>query len=150
MRPEETIDFHIRWIWAKVSRLYNTEASKNGGTMSMGYVLLNIDKEGTPSTRLGPRMGMEPTSLSRTLKSMEDQGLILRKTDQNDKRMVRVFLTKRGQNMRDVSKDAVLRFNEYMRSHLDENRLNVFFEVMGEINQLLENEEIFQPKTAAQ
>jgi DNA-binding MarR family transcriptional regulator len=91
MKPEETIDFHIRWAWAKISRMYNTEASKNGGSMSIGYVLLNVDKEGTPSTQLGPRMGMEPTSLTRILNSMEEQGLIVRRPDTKDKRVSRVF-----------------------------------------------------------
>ncbi|NQX92775.1 MAG: MarR family transcriptional regulator, partial [Flavobacteriales bacterium] len=58
MKPEETIDFHIRWAWSKISRMYNVEAAKYGGTMSIGYVLLNIEKDGTPSTKLGPKMGM--------------------------------------------------------------------------------------------
>ena len=55
--------------------------------MSVGMVLLNIDKEnGTPSTQLGPKMGMEPTSLSRTIKNMQDVGLIIRKADDRDGR----------------------------------------------------------------
>ena len=36
-------------------------------------------KKGTPSTSLGPKMGMEATSLSRTLKTMEIKNLITRK-----------------------------------------------------------------------
>ena len=32
--------------------------------MSIGYALLNIDKDGTPSTKLGPKMGMEARSLT--------------------------------------------------------------------------------------
>ena len=30
MRPEETIDFPIRRVWSRISRLYNTEAAKYG------------------------------------------------------------------------------------------------------------------------
>ena len=72
MKPEETIDFHIRWAWHSIARLYNIEAARLGGSMSVGYVLLNIDLEkGCPSTKLGTKMGMEPRSLTRTLKSME-------------------------------------------------------------------------------
>jgi len=115
MRPEETIDFHLRWVWAKVSRLYNAEAARHDSSMAIGYILLNIDREGTPSTKLGPKMGMEPRSLTRTLKTMEENGLIVRKADQEDRRMVRVHLTKKGQAMRDASRDAVLRFNNFVR-----------------------------------
>ena len=88
MKPEETIDFHIRWAWHSIARMYNLEASKHGSTMSVGQTLLNIDlEEGTPSTKLGPKMGMEPRSLTRTLKTMEEKGLIFRQPDEIDKRI---------------------------------------------------------------
>ncbi len=138
MKPEETIDFHIRWAWAKISKAYNNEAAKNGGTMAIGYVLLNIDKEGTPSTKLGPRMGMEPTSLSRILKSMEDLKLIKRVADRNDKRVVKIQLTAKGKDMREVSKNAVFKFNTMVHENIATDKLTTFFEVMKQIHQLLE------------
>ena len=45
MKPEETVDFHIRWSWHNISRMYNLKASDFGGTMAIGYTLLNIDKD---------------------------------------------------------------------------------------------------------
>lgn len=144
MKPEETIDFHIRWAWAKISKAYNAEALKSGGSMAIGYVLLNIDKEGTPSTKLGPKMGMEPTSLTRLLKSMEEMDLIQRTSDKQDKRVVRVHLTAKGKKMREVSKDVVIRFNTHIRENISEEKLNHFFEIMTELNKLLENNSIFE------
>ena len=76
MRPEDTADFHIRWSWYNIARMYNLKAANFGGTMAIGYALLNIDKEGTPSTKLGPKMGMEPRSLTRMIKSLEKKGWI--------------------------------------------------------------------------
>ena len=103
MKPEETIDFHIRWAWHGIARMYNMEASKYDSTMAVGQTLLNIDiKEGTPSTKLGPKMGMEPRSLTRILKSLEQKGLVYKKTDKTDKRMVRIHLTPAGINHRDI------------------------------------------------
>ena len=143
MKPEETVDFHIRWVWAKIARLYNQEASKYGGSMSVGYILLNIDKEGTHSTKLGPKMGMEARSLTRTLKTMEQEGLIYRQGDPEDGRMVRVFLTDEGRKHRENSKKVVLQFNEYLRSRVDPERFQVFLDVMQELNQLIDNPDIF-------
>ena len=72
-----TIDYALRATWQAVARMYNEEAKKFGATMAVGFTLLSIDpKTGTPSTSLGPKMGMEATSLSRILKSMEEKGLI--------------------------------------------------------------------------
>ena len=72
-----TIDHELRYTWQTVSKMYNEEASKIGGSMAIGFALLSLNpKKGTPSTSLGPKMGMESTSLSRTLKTMEDYKLI--------------------------------------------------------------------------
>jgi MarR family transcriptional regulator, organic hydroperoxide resistance regulator len=146
MKPEETIDFHIRWVWAKIAKAYNTEASKHGGTMAIGYLLLCIDKEGTPSTRLGPRMGMEPTSLSRILKSMEEMNYIKRQPDKDDKRVVKICLTAKGKEMRDKSRMAVLRFNEHIQNNIPQQKLNTFFDVMDMINELLDSDTLFEEK----
>jgi MarR family transcriptional regulator, organic hydroperoxide resistance regulator len=147
MKPEETIDFHIRWAWAKISKAYNSEAAKNGGTMAVGYVLLNIDKDGTPSTQLGPRMGMEPTSLSRVLKSMENSNLIKRKQDNGDKRVVKIMLTPKGKDMREISKNAVINFNEQLKNTIAPEKLDTFFEVMREINQYLDTKPLERKPT---
>jgi len=77
--------------------MYNQQALKYGGTMSVGFALLNIhSEEGTPATKIGPMMGLETRSLTRLLKSMEEKGLIYRETDKNDRRSVLIFLTKAG------------------------------------------------------
>lgn len=146
MKPEETIDFHIRWVWAKISRLYNSEAAIRGGTMSIGYILLNIDKNGTPSTSLGPKMGMESRSLSRSLKMMEDEGLIVRKSDAKDRRIARVFLTDKGIEMRDISKQVVIRFNEFIQSEIPQKDLEVTFNTLQKISTIIEQNKIFEPK----
>ena len=88
-------------------------------------------------------MGLEARSLTRLLKSMEEKGLISRKADKVDKRSVRIYLTKEGKKHRDKSKETVLRFNEAVREEIPANKLNVFFEVVQEINQLIEGNKIY-------
>jgi DNA-binding MarR family transcriptional regulator len=147
MKPQQTIDFHLRWLWQKIIRIYNQEASKFGGTMSVGYVLLNIDKDGTPSTKLGPKMGMESRSLTRTLKSMEEKGLIYKTQDENDGRLVLIHLTNDGKKYRDTSREVVLKLNEYVHENIDSDKLDTFFEVSKQINDLLDNPSIYKLKT---
>ncbi|MAO87675.1 MAG: MarR family transcriptional regulator, partial [Crocinitomicaceae bacterium] len=108
MNASDTIDFQLRWGWSKLARLYSSMAEHNGISLSVGYALLSIEKEGTPSTKLGPRMGMESTSLSRTLKGMEAQGFIERRSDSKDKRRVRIFLTDEGLMARRQIKELVI------------------------------------------
>ena len=61
--------------------------------------LFNSEK-GSPSTTLGQRMGVESTSLSRTLTSMEENGLIVRKPNPEDGRSVLICLTEEGRDKR--------------------------------------------------
>jgi DNA-binding MarR family transcriptional regulator len=139
-KAEEYIDFNLRHAWHKISRMYNQKAAAHGMTMSIGFILLIVDKEGTPSTQLGPRMGMEPTSLSRTLRTMETKGLIYRKIDEVDKRKVLIFLTKEGVEVRREVKKVVVDFNERLLKAVPKAKLKTFFEVMEKIDESVEDE----------
>ena len=141
---DKTIDYILRATWQAVSRMYNEEASKYGATMATGFVLLSIDKEkGTPSTTLGPKMGMEATSLTRTLKTMEDKGLIIRKKNPFDGRGVLIYLTALGKEKRELSKSTVLKFNETVKQHVSEEKMQHFMEVAETINELIQDKNIF-------
>ncbi len=146
MKPELTIDFHLRWLWMKIMRIYNLEAAKFGGTMSVGYTLLNIDKDGTPSTKLGPKMGIESRSLTRAMKSMEENGLITKKADPADGRMVLIQLTPEGEKYRETARDVVVNLNHYLQKNIEKTELKTFFSVAEKINKLLDNKEIFSEK----
>lgn len=141
---EKTIDYMLRATWQAVSRMYNEEASKYDGSMAIGFALLSIDKEeGTPSTNISNRMGMEPTSLTRTLKTLEEKGLIIRKKNPDDGRGVLIYLTELGKDKRELSKATVLKFNEAIRKNLTEEKLNHFMEVSETINDLITEKKIF-------
>jgi len=144
---DKTIDYVLRATWQAVSRMYNEEATKYGATMATGFALLSIDREkGTPSTTLGPKMGMEATSLTRTLKSMEEKGLIIRKKNPLDGRGVLVYLTPFGLEKRELSKQTVLQFNEAIKQNISDEKLNHFIEVSEVINQLIADKKIYNQK----
>ena len=139
-----TIDYVLRETWLAISKMYNEEAKKYDSTMATGFTLLSIDpKTGTPSTALGPKMGMEATSLSRILKSLEEKGLITRKPNPNDGRGVLIHLTDFGLEKRELSKNAVLSFNNEVRDSISEDKMSAFFEVAETINKLISEKNIF-------
>ncbi|PHQ56844.1 MAG: MarR family transcriptional regulator [Lutibacter sp.] len=144
MQKEKTIDHVLRATWQTVAKMYNEQATKHDSTMAMAFVLLNIDVElGTPSTALGPLMGMEPTSLSRILKSMEDKGAIYREKNPDDGRGVLIKLTEFGIEKRNTSREHVIKFNETVKKHISEKKIKHFFEVAETINELINDKKIF-------
>ena len=141
---DKTIDYVLRATWQAVSRMYNEEASKYDGSMAIGFALLSIDRqEGTPSTKIASRMGMEATSLTRTLKTLEEKGLIIRKPNPNDGRGVLIYLTEFGREKRAQSKETVLKFNETIRQKVSPEKLQNFMEVSETINELIQDKNIF-------
>ena len=139
MLPEETIDYNIRKTWYNISKMYNRTATEYMASMALGMIILNIDlMEGTPSTQLGPNMGMEATSLSRSLNKLEDSGVIIRKPDPNDKRKTVIHLTSLGMEWREVAKGVVLQFNNNIFSHFEKKEMDTFFAVLRKINKIID------------
>ncbi|MBA5628239.1 MarR family transcriptional regulator [Moheibacter sp. BDHS18] len=142
-----TIDQYLRSTWLTIQKMYNEQASKFNSTMVMGFTLLSIDpKSGTPSTSLGPKMGIEPTSLSRTLKNLEERGLITRKPNPEDGRSVLIVLTEDGLTMRNVSKEVVLNFYDSIHQKISVEELNIFFNVLQKINAIASDKKTFDKK----
>ncbi len=127
-----------------VTKMYNEEAGKKGSTMATGFALISIDPdEGTPSTSLGPKMGIEATSLSRTLKNMEEKGLIVRKPNPLDGRGVLIHLTPFGIEMREFSKKVVIGFDEAVYRAVDSEDLKTFKKVTNTILELINSKKIY-------
>lgn len=129
----------LRSSWFQVSKLGNEMAAEHDGTMSMAFVLLAINEaEGTPVTRIAPRMGMEPNSIGRLLKSMEEKGLLTRKGSDSDKRLSLVCLTETGRHKREIALKAVYRLEKAIIKDLDPELLKAFFAVSDQIPKAIE------------
>ena len=131
----------IRSSWIELFKFYNDQASKEGGTLSMAFVLLTInEKYGTPVTKIAPRMNMEPNSLSRLLKSLEEKGFISKRKDLFDKRKVYICLTKSGLKLRDKASEKLFALEKIIKSKISNTELTSFFNVLNHISEILESE----------
>lgn len=138
MKRNQTVCFNIKASWHAISRMYNEYGQEYGVTTSVGYVLLNIDVNGTPATKIGPLLGMESRSLSRMLKSLEENDLIYRKQDEKDKRLYKIFLTEKGKEKKELAKKVVKKFNNAVREQVSDHKLEIFFEVIEKINTVID------------
>lgn len=139
MEPEETIDYNIRKTWYNITKLYNRTANEYMASMALGMIILNIDIiEGTPSTQLGPNMGMEATSLSRSLNKLEESAVIVRKPDPSDKRKTVIHLTSLGMEWREVAKEVVVNFNNKIFSEFKKDEMETFFAILKKINKIID------------
>ncbi|MBF5026440.1 MarR family winged helix-turn-helix transcriptional regulator [Planobacterium oryzisoli] len=127
----ENIDLIVKSTWLAVSKMYSEMASEYDSTAVQALTLLKIDpKEGTRSTNLGPKMAIEPTSLTRIIKLLEDNGFIYKEKTTQDKREVIIKLTDKGLRHRDISKDVVVNFNKIVCEKVSTEHLEIFKNVM--------------------
>lgn len=137
MAKKETTCSRIKQSWLAISRMYNNEAVKHELTTTTGFILLNIDsKEGTPSTQIGPLLGMEATSLTRTMNQLEERGIVKRKKDKSDARIVRMVLTEKGKKKKEVSKKTVKDFNKVIAEKYSIEELSKFHEMLEDITSI--------------
>ncbi len=130
----ENVDLILKSTWLAVSKMYSEMAQDHDATAVQALTLLKIDpKEGTRSTNLGPKMAIEPTSLTRIIKLLEDNGYIYKEKTTNDKREVIIKLTDKGLNSRNLSKEVVVNFNKKVMEKIAPEKLEVFKEVMNDI-----------------
>jgi DNA-binding MarR family transcriptional regulator len=135
----QLVIYQLRKSWLNISKLYNELAAEHGGTMSMAFILIAIDDEdGIPVTKIAPRLGMEPNSLSRILKSMEEKEFIARDRTSNDRRMSYVKLTKKGEAMRLVAMKAVYRLERAIVEDLSSSDLKGFFSTSSHIPEAID------------
>ena len=139
MSKKKTICYNLKACWHTISRMYNTHGLDHDVSISMGYVLLNLSmKSGVPSTQIAPQLGMEPRSLTRLLKSMEEKELIRKVASKEDKRKVEIFLTPKGNSKRKIASKTVKGFNEILESKIDSKELDTFKSVLEQITHITE------------
>lgn len=134
------LTYHLRANWLSISKLFNDLAREYDSTLAMAFVLLAIDEdEGTPVTKIAPRMGMEPNSLSRLLNSLEQKKAILRKNDTQDQRKVYVYLTELGYEFRKIALQTVLEVENEMTKDLSKEEKQIFLKSMTTISNTIHN-----------
>jgi DNA-binding MarR family transcriptional regulator len=136
MKAKETVGYQVKATWQSIVKMYNRLTSENDFSQAIGYVLINVKKEGIPVTKIAPLMGIEPTSLSRLLKTMEEKDLVYRKKDSVDRRVVKLFLTPKGFELKKISRKIVLDYNKMIREEISDEEMEVFFSVINRIRKM--------------
>jgi DNA-binding MarR family transcriptional regulator len=80
-----------------MTRAYTSLLEPLGVTYPQYLVLLALwEKDGVPVKRVGARLGLDSATLTPLLKRLEARGIVERRRDDADERLVRIFLTTAG------------------------------------------------------
>lgn len=92
-----------------MTRAYRPRLEALGLTYPQYLVMLVLwEGDGLPVRVLGERLGLDSATLTPLLKRLEAQGIVTRRRDTADERVVRIDLTDEGRAMRDKARSIPL------------------------------------------
>ena len=140
MQLDQTVEFYIKTTSMALKRMYNKIGAEYGITQTIGFVLVYIHKEGIAPGKLAEKLGMRKSSLTRLLSKLEKDGWITRKADNDDKRIIKLYLTPLGLDKRRVAKETVINFNQEILDQVETFELEDFIHVSNLITEQVEKE----------
>jgi DNA-binding MarR family transcriptional regulator len=95
---------NIGLLLREISRLYAMRFEERAHALSLtlmqGRVLVNLERcEGMSQVRLAELIGVEPMAMVRLLDKMEEEHLVERRTDPQDRRARQLYLTTRAREL---------------------------------------------------
>jgi DNA-binding MarR family transcriptional regulator len=96
-------------------------------------------EEGVTQLELSHRAGLKPPTVSVALRRLEDEGYIVRESDDDDKRASRVFLSEKGHALEKENKERFERVDNEMMSGFSEEETELLRSMLLRIRDNLEN-----------
>lgn len=106
------------------------------GRGQMHYFMYIVNHgNGLSQDKITHALEIDKATTARALKNLEDNGYIERKSDEKDKRIKRVFLTKKGADIKDELKKAAEVWEEKVTQGIVEEKMEIFLEVLDKMKE---------------
>ena len=125
-------------LMTKIRSVENIIKRKKTGSKrknnSIGRIVTVVnDHNGLTQSQLAEILSIRPQSLTRALSDMEKEGLIHRERDDNDHRIVRVFIDKKGRERYEIISALRKERAEKVFQSLNEQEKEILKDLLGKI-----------------
>lgn len=113
----------------------------NIGRGQLHYFMYIVNKgNGLSQEELSHALEIDKATTARALKKLEENGYITRKSDEEDKRIKRVFLTKKGDEIQAEIKNSSEEWEKKLTKGIPEEKIDIFLEVLDKMkNNIIKN-----------
>ena len=119
----------------EISRLFAAKMRESESEMTQESVRLIIiclaHGDGITQLDLVKKTHLSPPTVSITVKKLEDLGYISRVSDNEDGRAVRVYLTDKGRQLDDSTRDAVHNVNNILMQGITPEQTEILTQLLG-------------------
>ena len=125
----------------RMRQLMNTIPLKTGVSHSE-FCMMNIildGKDGITVSEIASELDVTPPAVSRSLKSLESRGLILRETDLMNRRNTMVRLTESGLDFLKKSRKQMDSVMEHVNEKMGAERTNQLYELLSKMTEIIED-----------
>ncbi|WP_158871414.1 MarR family winged helix-turn-helix transcriptional regulator [Antarcticirhabdus aurantiaca] len=138
---EGSVGYQIRMANRATQRYLQARIEPHGVALGMWYFLRALwQEDGLTQRELSERVGtMEPTTLH-AISGMERAGIVKRKRNKQDKRKVNVFLTVKGQALREELLPIAMGVVDTATSGLSDEERRTFLETLLRVRRNLDDD----------
>jgi len=117
------ICYELKMTMKKVEKTFTQKLKEYGVNFAQSLILFCLlEKDGITLSEIGCRAQIENSSLTTMVDRLEKDGLVERRSDKQDRRISRLFLTKSGKQVGKKILDEVLEFNQLLTENLGETK----------------------------
>lgn len=128
--------FHIRGL----NRLHHRGMSQKPGEMMVLYSLslhARKNSDGMMVSEISEKLNVTSPTITQHINSLEAQGLIERRPDPSDRRIVRIRLSQQGEQMIDHLKEARLAMFVDLAKHLGKEKSLLLSDILREASDFM-------------
>jgi len=111
----------MRAAMKKIDRYLASRLEEYGVSVPQSFVLFSLlEEDGSTLKEIGTKAQIDSSSMTVLVDKLENEGLLERRLDAQDRRAIRVFLTPKGKELAERVLDLAIDFNRYLQESLGE------------------------------
>ena len=138
------IDFEntITYLLTPISNAYwaNLEKAMNEISLHSGQVFVLValwKQDGQSQIELSTNLNLAPPTVNKMVKNLVESGFIRSQRDTKDTRIVRIFLTEKGNNCKNLIEEQWVKLEVQTLSNLTETEKLILFDLFGKLKKNL-------------
>jgi DNA-binding MarR family transcriptional regulator len=102
-------------------------------------IFINIAKnEGICQDKLAEKLGVDKTTITKSIKKLIENNYVIREKDEKDKRYYKLYISEKGRKIHPEIKNILDKINKELTLKFSENEKDLFFKFIEKINKNLE------------
>lgn len=129
--------FELGLAARKIYRYYNNKYSEYGITVPQSFILFALlEQDGQNVKDLASRLSLDSPAITGLLDRLEKEDLVERRSDPDDRRALRVYLTARGRGLAAETYKIASAFNEELNSAFSADQKQVIRKLLNIVDSM--------------